>query len=184
MVPERVCLFTVLLVLLFSIGGCAAKQTGRVPADSSETSSDVGCNINPSEVEWITRTGGPPGMKWKMLLAQKDADLINKIVNLINTADKAGYNAGDYGGGSVIKYRVSIAIKLRNGDTVSIEPLFKVTDREVGNGWERRATAYEDRALLKIEGDSKEIRYTLQSEEMAKYLLCDADKDIPTLLQD
>lgn len=176
---KKYCLIIVIWVLLFSTMGCNSKQTNNSPENSPEMSSYVGKNINYSDVEWITKTGGLPGSKWKVLFAENDIDTIKKIVGLINAVDKTGYNSGDYGHGKAIGYPVSIAIKLKNGDTLSIKPLYKVTTKEVENGTESIATAYNDRVLLKIEGDSKETQYTLRSEEMAKYLLHDSDKDIP-----
>jgi hypothetical protein len=159
--------------------GCISNQTNNSSKKTAEISLNVCSNINFSDVEWITKTGGLPGSKWKVLFAQNDIDTIKKIVGLINAGDKTEYNSGDYGHGKVIGYPVIIAIKLKNGDTLSIEPLFKVTTREFETGIESIATAYDDRVLLKIEGNSKEVQYTLPSEEMAKYLLHDSDKDIP-----
>lgn len=168
----------IIVIMLFTIVGCGSKVT-----KVSDSASDSALNspiINLSEVEWITKTGGLPGRKWKVLFAQRDSGTIKKIIDIINSTKKVSFNLGDYGRGK-LGYPVNISIKLKTGDTLTITPLFKVTTKKTENGTESTAIAYSDRVLLRIESNSKETQYTLLSDEMAKYLLHDSDYDIPAV---
>lgn len=169
----------IIVVLLFFIVGCETKVT-NVSDSASDSASNISPTINPSDVEWITKTGGLPGRKWKVLFAQRDSDAIKKIIDKINFTNRTSFNPRDYGGGK-LGYPVNISIKLKTGDTLTITPLFKVTTKKTENRTESTATAYSDRVLLRIESNSKETQYTLLSDEMARYLLHDSDYDIPVV---
>ena len=174
-----VTVFTFIWLLVAT--GCESKQT-ESPVFSTETTVSQGPIIDPSEVEWITKTGGPgPSNKWKVLVPQKDTDTIEKITRLINTTIKTEYISNNYGHGKAIGYPVNIEIKLKSGDLLRISPLYNVTTRKVENGIESSATAYRDRVLITIEGHTTKCQYDLMSGELAEYLFNGSNQDIPRI---
>jgi len=139
----------IILVLLFSMAGCETRQTNSFSGYLPQMASNADSIINPSEIEWITKTGGMPGSKYKVLFAQKDVDAIKKVAGLVNAANKTGYNPKDDGSGKAIGYPKDIIIKMKNGDILTIAPLFRVAERKAENGLERTSVSYYDRVLLK-----------------------------------
>lgn len=160
-------------------------QTETTPASFPKTSvTPLNQTLEPNEVVWITMTGGLPSQKTrKVLFPERDSDTINKIVTLVNSTYKTEFIASDYGDGKAIGYPVGILIKLKNGSTWDIEPLFKVTTRKVLNGTESTATAYSERVHLRIESNSKQEDYTLLSEQMANYLFEGSKTDMPSVTE-
>lgn len=139
-------------------------------------------HINSNDVKLVNRVGGLPLSRWKVLFAPKDNFIINKIVTLVNSANKAGFNARDYGGGKAIGYPVSIEIKLKNNVNWRISPLFKVISQTLENGgMESTANPYKDRVELDIQNGKKSSSYTLFSEQLADYVLKGADQDMPSV---
>lgn len=135
--------------------------------------------INSNDVKLVNRVGGLPLSRWKVLFASKDNFTINKIVTLVNSASKTGFNARHYGGGKT-GYPVSIEIKLKNNVSWRISPLYKVISQTLENGWrESTAIPYKDRVELDIENGKKGSSYTLFSEQLTDYVLKGANQDMP-----
>lgn len=135
------------------------------------------------DVESVNRVGGLPSSRWKVLFSSKDYSAIQKIITLVNSANKTGFNAKDYGGGKV-GYPVSIEIKLKNNINWRVSPLYKVTFRTLENRQEERiATPYKDRVQLEVENGKKRISYTLFSDQLADYVLKGADQDMPHVIE-
>lgn len=112
MSPNKVCLVFLLCALVLAAIGCGSKQT-ESPGFPTEVVVSQGPVIEPSEVEWVTRTGWLPGSKWKVLVPEKDIETIEKITHLINAATKTEYNSENYGHGKVIGYPINIEIRSR-----------------------------------------------------------------------
>lgn len=166
---------TTLLISFIVLVGCSPKEIRQTstPTIHTITSGD----INPKEVEWVKRVGGLATSKWKVLFASKDYDAINKIITLVNSADRSDFNEKDY---EAIGYPVSIEIRLQNNVVWRITPLFKVVSHKLQNGGtESTATPYKDRVVLDIEDEKQQFFYTLTSEQLASYVLKGADQDMP-----
>lgn len=115
------------LVLFFLIVGCSPKETSKIDyLKVSETDNQASQKINTRDVELVNRVGGLPFSKWKVIFVPKDNLAIDKIVTMVNSNGKADFDASDYGRGKEVGYPVSINIKLQNGNTWCITPLFKV----------------------------------------------------------
>lgn len=161
------------LILIFVLAGCSSK-------DISKTTAPVNITNNLGNIQWVKRVGGLPLSRWKVLFAPKDHDTIDKIITLVNSANKADFNEKDYGSGKAIGYPVSIEIQLQNNVIWRITPLFKVVSRKLQNGGtESTATPYKDRVVIDIEDGKKQSLYILQSEQLANYVLKGADQDMP-----
>lgn len=136
--------------------------------------------INSKDVELVNRVGGLPLSRWKVVFAPKDNFTINKIVTLVNSANKTGFNAKAYGGGKAIGYPISIEVKLKNNVIWRISPVFNVISQTLENGvMESTAVSYKDRVELDIKSGKKNSSYTLFSDQLADYVLKGADQDMP-----
>jgi hypothetical protein len=172
---------TPILILIFVFVACSTRQTNKIETVKGvEIFNEANLTINPEDVELVSRIGGLPGGSWKNLNAEKDKDTIDKIVTLVNTSKNTAFIAKDYGSGKSIGYPVSIEIKLRNSDKWYIEPLFKLSYRNLANGVrESTANPCKDRVRLEIEIGGQSTSYTLVSEQLANYVQSGADKDMP-----
>jgi len=170
---KRKTYFTVIIVLIFILVGCSSKQISQSSATVTQT-------INLGDVEWVKRVGGLPLSRWKVLFVPKDNNTINKIISMVNSTNKADYNEKDYSSGKAIGYPVSIEIHLQNDVIWKISPLFTGVNQKMENGGTKStATPYNNRVVLNIKDGKKQFLYTLQSEELANYVLKGADQDMP-----
>lgn len=165
--------FILMSLLLFS--GCSISKEKKV---STAEKNDTYIDIN--NVEWITRTGGLPGGRGKVLFPQKDIEKIRKLILLINSGTGMRYATKEEIDSTSYGYQSPITIKLKDRRMVYIWHIKEVTLKKFPDGsGELTGKPLKDRFLLEIKEGKEDKRYTLFSNEAAEYILVEADKDIP-----
>lgn len=187
----------IILVTMIAISMSGCSEVNKTVKDTSETRTESVATepvidkseqevfplnlLKDSDIEWITKKGGLPSEKtWAVLYPEKDAEKIDKILNLIKSCSDAHKSTNDeldfmdtrHG------YPVDTVIMMKDGSRFSLKSAMKLTTtKKDDNGTEVQGTKFKDRFLMAYEKGSSTEYYTIFSNEATTYILDSSNPD-------
>jgi len=130
--------------------------------------------------------GGLFSFASKVLFPARDGEIIEKIVQLINSSTskrEATENEMNeiwhgHGGGPIL-----LTVKLKDSEVIELQTMWHYNSKTVPNGTEVTGTAYKDRVQMTVESDGKKKVYTVSSEELATYVNKGWQDDMPSVIK-